>query len=86
MTKLLTVVMAAAVSVVLASGPAFAGSCPKLIKEGRDAAATMKADDPKVQGALTKLGEAQALHEAGKHSDSVAKAKEGLADLGIKKE
>jgi len=85
MRKLLMVVMGAAVSLTLAAGPALASSCPKVIKEGRDAAAKMKADDPKVKGAVAKLNEAQKLHDGGKHAESLAKANEALADLGVKK-
>ena len=78
------VAMAVAVSLAF-TGVAMASSCPKLIKEGRDAAAKMKADDPKVKGAVAKLDEAQKLHDDGKHKESMAKANEALADLGIKK-
>ena len=77
--------MAVAVSLAFTSGLAVASSCPKLIKEGRDAAAKMKADDPKVKDAVTKLDEAQKLHDGGKHQESMAKANEALAELGIKK-
>jgi hypothetical protein len=45
----------------------------------------MKADDPKVKGAVAKLDEAQKLHDGGKHTESMAKANEALADLGVKK-
>jgi len=85
MRKLLTVT-AVAVSLALTSGVALASSCPKVIKEGRDAAANMKADDPKVKAAVAKLDEAQKLHDTGKHADSMAKANEALADLGVKKQ
>jgi hypothetical protein len=85
MRKLLTVT-AVAVSLALTSGVALASSCPKVIKEGRDAAAKMKADDPKVKAAVAKLNEAQKLHDGGKHADSMAKANEALADLGVKKQ
>jgi hypothetical protein len=85
MKKLFTVT-AIAVSLALTSGVALANSCPKLIKEGREAAAKMKADDPKVKGAVAKLDEAQKLHDGGKHAESVAKANEALADLGVKKQ
>ena len=78
------VAMAVAVSLAF-TGAAMASSCPKLIKEGRDAAAKMKADDPKVKGAVAKLDEAQKLHDGGKHQESMAKANEALADLGVKK-
>jgi hypothetical protein len=78
------VAMAVAVSLAF-TGVAMASSCPKIIKEGRDAAAKMKADDPKVKGAVAKLDEAQKLHDDGKHKESMAKANEALGDLGIKK-
>ena len=85
MKKLLTAVMALVVSLTLTAGVALASSCPKLIKEGREAAAKMKADDPKVKQATAKLDEAQKLHEAGKHAESVNSANEALAMLGVKK-
>ena len=74
-----------ALTLAFTGGVALASSCPKIIKEGRDAAAKMKADDPKVKGAVAKLDEAQKLHDGGKHSESMAKANEALADLGVKK-
>jgi hypothetical protein len=83
MRKLLTVT-AVALSLALTSGAAFASSCPKVIKQGREAAAKMDANDPKVKAALAKMDEAQGLHDGGKHADSLAKANEALADLGIK--
>jgi hypothetical protein len=79
-------VLAVAVSLALSTGVAFASSCPKVIKEGRDAAAKMKADDPKVKQATAKLDAAQKLHDAGKHADSLKTANEALALLGVKKD
>jgi hypothetical protein len=75
------VAMAVAVSMAVSGGVAMASSCPKIIKEGRDTAAKMKADDPKVKAAVAKLDEAQALHEGGKHKESMDKANEAVADL-----
>ena len=66
------------------TGVAMASTCPLLIKQGKDAAAKMNADDPKVKEANTKLVEAQKLHDDGKHADSVKKANEALALLGVK--
>jgi hypothetical protein len=66
------------------TGVAMASTCPLLIKQGKEAAATMKADDPKVKEANAKLAEAQKLHDAGKHADSVKTANEALALLGVK--
>src|SRR5688572_16204519 len=85
MKKTIMTVAAMAVSLALTSGVALASSCPKVIKQGRDAAATMKKDDPKVKVALAKLDDAQKLHDSGKHAESLAKANEALADLGVKK-
>jgi len=84
MKRILTVT-AVALSLALTTGVALASSCPKVIKEGRDAAAKMDKNDPKVKAAVAKLDEAQALHDGGKHADSMAKANEALADLGVKK-
>jgi hypothetical protein len=83
--KKATVAVAVALSVALMGGSALASSCPKVIKEGRDAAAKMKADDPKVKAAVAKLDEAQKLHDAGKHADSLKTANDALAELGVKK-
>ena len=78
-------VMAVAVALALTAGGAFASTCPKVIKEARDAAAKMKMDDPKVKAAVAKLDEAQKLHDGGKHADSLKLANEAAADLGVKK-
>jgi hypothetical protein len=75
------VAMAVAVTVAFTGSVAMASSCPKVIKEGRDAAAKMKKDDPKVKAALAKLDDAQKLHDGGKHAESLAKANEAVADL-----
>ena len=39
---------------------------------------------PGMKGAVAKLNEAQKLHDGGKHAESLAKANEALADLGVK--
>ena len=81
--KKLIAVIAVAVGVAFASA-AVASNCPVLIKQGKEAAAKMKADDPKVKEANAKLAEAQKLHDGGKHADSVKTANEALALLGVK--
>jgi len=81
----LMVVTAVTVALAFTAGGAFASSCPKVIKEGREAAAKMNADDPKVKMAVAKLDEAQKLHDSGKHADSLKLANEAAADLGVKK-
>ena len=84
MKKLMTAVTVLAVSFTLTAGGALAATCPKLIKQGRDAAAKMKMDDPKVKQATAKLNEAQKLHDGGKHAESEKAANEALALLGVK--
>lgn len=73
-----------ALGVALSAGVALAKSCPVLVKQGRDAAAKMKADDPKVKEALAKLDRAEKLHNDGKHADSEKTAREALDQLGVK--
>ena len=82
--KKLMAVIAVMVSLSLASGVAFASTCPKLIKAGRDAAAKMDANDAKVKAAVAKLDEAEKLHKDGKHADSVKTANEANSMLGVK--
>ncbi len=83
--KKLVIVCAALAVVALAGCPAFAFKCPTLIKEGKEAAAKMDANDPKVKQANAKLDEAQKLHSEGKHADSVKVAEEAHGLLGLKK-
>jgi hypothetical protein len=79
--RTLMAVTAVTVALTFTAGAALASSCPKVIKETRDAAAKMKADDPKVKAAVAKLDEAQKLHDGGKHADSLKLANEAAASL-----
>jgi hypothetical protein len=83
--KRLIAMTALAAGLAFAVGPALASNCPVVIKQGREAAAKMKADDPKVKQALAKLDEAQKLHDGGKHTESLKTADEALMLLGVKK-
>jgi hypothetical protein len=83
--KKLIAMAALAVGLAFTAGPALASNCPVVIKQGREAAAKMKADDPKVKQALAKLDEAQKLHDGGKHTESLKTADEALMLLGVKK-
>lgn len=69
---------------VFSVSPVWANSCPRLIKEAKGllaGAKLAKADEDRVRALLD---EAQKLHEAGSHSDSMKKANEAL-DLLKKK-
>ena len=74
-----------ALALSFAAAAAWASNCPVVIKQGREAAAKLKADDPKVKEAVAKLGAAQKLHESGKHRESLQTAEEALGLLGVKK-
>ena len=66
--------------VALAASPVLASQCPLLIKQIQDATAG-KTDDASKK-AMALAAEAKALHDAGKHAESVAKADE--AAMAIK--
>ncbi len=69
----------ALVMVGLLAGPALANQCPTLIKQVVDATAG-KTDDASKKALAN---EAKALHEAGKHADSVKKAQEAAAAINL---
>jgi hypothetical protein len=73
-------VMAFAVLGLLA-GPAFASQCPLLIKQVMDATAGKTDDASKKAVALA--NEAKALHDAGKHAESLAKADEAAKAINL---
>ena len=73
-------VMALAV-VSLLAGPAFANQCPLLIKQIMDATAG-KTDDASKK-AVAMANEAKALHESGKHAESIAKAQEAAKVINL---
>ena len=75
----------AVLALTLVSSAASASMCPVLIKQGRDAAATMNPSDPTVKNAVATLARAAALPKAGKHADSMREANEALGMLGVKK-
>ena len=79
--KKAVVIALVAVLVVAAGGPAFANQCPTLIKQANDKIATMDQNSDTVKKAKDLVAEADRLHKAGTHSESVAKAQEALAIL-----
>jgi len=69
---------------IFSAQPAWANSCPRLIKEAKGLLAEArlgKADQDKVKALID---ESQKLHDSGSHGDSMKKAKEALALLGQK--
>ncbi len=80
MKKLVLVTVVAALVLVMGA-PAFAFKCPSLIKQANDQIAKMSQNSDKVKKAKTLVEEADKLHKAGNHADSVKKAEEALAAL-----
>ena len=76
-------ILAGVVLVVVFAGPAAAFQCPLLIKQLTDTVATMNAADPKVKEGQRLIAEAKALHEAGRHADSIATAEKAAKALGV---
>jgi hypothetical protein len=74
-------ILMALVLVLATASAALANQCPLLIKQIEDATAGKTDDQSKKAQALAK--EAKALHDAGKHADSVAKADEAAAAIGL---
>jgi len=73
--------MMALAIVAFAVAPALANQCPLLIKQIQDATAGKTDEASKKAQALAK--EAQALHAAGKHAESIAKADEAAAAIHL---
>ena len=73
--------MMALTMVGLLAGPALANQCPTLIKQIRDA--TAGKTDAVSKKAVALADEAQALHDAGKHADSVKKTQEAAAAIKL---
>lgn len=74
------------VGLALMANPAVANQCPLLIKQLNETVGKMKADDPKAKQGAALIAEAQKLHDAGQHAESVAKAEEAAKVLGVKLE
>lgn len=80
MKKLAVFAMVAAL--VLAVGaPAYAFTCPALMKQANDQMAKMDQNSDKVKKAKALVEEADKLHKAGNHADSTKKAQEALTTL-----
>jgi hypothetical protein len=81
MRRLITSIAAGALALGLIAGPALAAQCPLLIKQINDAAGNRF--DAAGNTAKALAAEADALHKAGKHADSVAKAEEAAKAIGL---
>ncbi len=76
-------IAATALALMLFAAPAFAGSCPKIMKEFDAALAKSKAGGEMLSKAKTLRAEGEKLHKAGKHKESVAALQEALKIVGM---
>ena len=79
--RYLALVTLVAALVLGVGAPAYAFKCPSLIRQANEQMAKMDANSDKVKQAKELVGEADTLHKAGKHAESVKKAEEALALL-----
>jgi hypothetical protein len=75
------ILMMALALVAFVAAPVAANQCPLLIKQIEDA--TAGKTDAASQKAIALANEARALHQAGKHSESIAKADEAAKAIGL---
>ena len=85
MRKALFAVVLALLSLGLVVGQVWAGTCPKAIKEVKEAMAKGKYDKAKTDKANALLAEAQKDHDAGKHADALKKVTEARELLALPK-
>lgn len=71
--------LAAAAILSALAMPAFAAECPTLISQAEEHLKMSKQDDATKQKITDHIAEARAQHDAGKHEDSVATAKDALS-------
>jgi len=74
-------IMMALVLVLATAGAALANQCPLLVKQIEDATAGKTDDASKKAAALA--AEAKTLHAAGKHAESIQKAKDAAAAIHL---
>ena len=80
MKKLALIAVVAALVLALGA-PAYAFKCPSLIKQANEQMGQMDPNSDKVKKAKVLVEEADKLHKAGNHGDSVKRAEEALATL-----
>lgn len=79
--KKLAIVALVAALVMAVGAPAYAFKCPTLIRQANEQMAKMDPNSDKVKKAKALVEEADKLHKAGNHADSVKKAEEALSVL-----
>lgn len=79
--KKLSLVALVAALVLAVGAPAYAFKCPSLIRQANEQMAKMDPNSDKVKKAKELVDEADKLHKAGNHADSVKKAEEALSTL-----
>ena len=73
----------ATATIVALSVPAFAGSCPTLVKKIDEALATAQISDADKAKVMELRNKGEQQHGSGKHGESVATLNEALKMLGM---
>ena len=82
--KILLSAAAVAALIAVASAPALAGTCPKIMKKVDAALATSPSLTSEQMTQVTQLrAEGEAQHKAGSHSDSIDSLNKALKILGV---
>lgn len=79
--KKLALIAVVAALVLSLEVPVYANKCPSLIRQANEQMAKMDQNSDKVKQAKALVEEADKLHKAGSHPESVKKAEEALAIL-----
>lgn len=79
--KRLGSILAVASLIFFSAQPAWAWTCPKLIKQGREQLAKAKLAKPDADKIKALLDEAEKLHDDGDHNASIKKSNEALSLL-----
>jgi len=79
--KKLALVAVVAALVLAVGAPAYAFTCPALIRQANEQMAKMDQNSDKIVKAKALVEEADKLHKAGNHDESTKKAREALDTL-----
>ena len=72
-----------AFTLALGLAPAWAGTCPKFIKQANDAMAKGGMEKAKMDDAKKLVAESQGFHDKGQHAQALEKVKAALKLLGV---
>ena len=75
-------ILSAAAALLLAASPAYASSCPKIMKQFDAAMSKSSASAESKAKAMALRAEGEAMHKAGKHAESVKALNDAMKLIG----